>query len=92
MLGHGVLAGEDHGSSAVTDAGRGPGGHHASLLEHGGQLGELLNGGLGLGVLVQGELHLILLGLEGDGSDLPRKVANLGGGSPGLLGPDQIPL
>ena len=78
--------------SPVTNPRGGTGSHHSSLLEDGGQLGKLLDGGLGLGVLVQRHLHLALLGLEHHGPDLVSEVAGLGGGTPRLLGPDMILL
>merc|ERR1719436_254476 len=88
VLGDGVLAGDNDCCCPVTNPRGGPGSHHSSFLEHGGQLGQLLDGGLGLGVLVQAHLYLALLGLEHHGPDLVREVAGLGGGTPRLLGPE----
>ena len=79
-------------SLPVTNPRGGSGSHDSALLEDGGQLGELLDGGLGLGVLVQRHLHLALLGLEHHGPDLVSEVAGLGGGTPRLLGPDMVLL
>ena len=75
-------------SLPVTNPRGGSGSHDSSLLEDGGQLGQLLDGGLGLGVLVKAHLHLALLRLEDDGTDLVSEVSGLGSGSPGLLGPE----
>ena len=58
---------------------------HTSLLEHWRQLCKLLQGCLGLWVLVQLHLHLLLLDLEGDRGDLVCKDSCFSCCSPCLL-------